>query len=164
MVITMKKPFERRLINAFMKKGKYVKAERIYFTVLNRLTSIGIVNPYKFLRETLVKMTPVMGVVKKKRGAKELVYPKYLEPRIGEKFAIQWLLKKIAKQKGSELINEIVAEFLKASKNQGEVVKEKWALYREVRYAVSFLRYTSKKRNFTFVERKLKSTKRNKWY
>jgi ribosomal protein S7 len=145
-----------------MKKGNYVKAEKIYFTILNRLTSIGIGNPYKFLRETLVKMTPIMGVIKKKRGAKELIYPKYLEPRIGEKFAIQWLLKKIEKQKGAELINEIVDEFIKASKNQGEVMKEKWALYKEVRYAVSLHRYRRKK--FTFVEKKLRSTQRRKWY
>ncbi|KAM9967927.1 hypothetical protein ACTFIW_000848 [Dictyostelium discoideum] len=120
-----------QLINAFMQKGKYIKAEKIYFTVLNRLTTLGIVNPYKFVRETVIKMTPIMGVVKKKRGVKEFVYPKYLEPRIGEKFAIQWLVKQIEKQKGADIISSIIEEFLKASKQQGEVIKEKWALYKE---------------------------------
>ncbi|KAK5574370.1 hypothetical protein RB653_003307 (mitochondrion) [Dictyostelium firmibasis] len=162
MVINFPKTFERRLINAFMRKGKYIKAEKIYFTVLNRLTTLGILNPYKFVRETLVKMTPIMGVVKKKRGVKEFVYPKYLEPRLGEKFAIQWLVKKLDKQKGAALINSIVEEFLKASKKQGDVIKEKWALYKEVRYALSFNKHKRKK--LTFVERKLRSTKRRKWY
>ncbi|KAM9967935.1 hypothetical protein ACTFIW_003074 [Dictyostelium discoideum] len=59
----------------------------------------------------------------KKRGVKELIYPKYLEPEMGEKLAIKWLKK--------------LDEFVKASKDQGEVVKEKWALYKEVRYAIS---------------------------
>ncbi|KAN0031112.1 hypothetical protein ACTA71_012608, partial [Dictyostelium dimigraforme] len=114
-----------------------MKAEKIYFTVLNRLTTLGILNPYKFVLETLIKMTPIMGVVKKKRGVKEFIYPKYLEPKLGEKYAIHWLLKKLKNQKGEALINSIVEEFLKASKNQGDVIKEKWELYKEVRYALS---------------------------
>jgi ribosomal protein S7 len=162
MVVTIKKPFERRLINAFMKKGNYIKAEKIYFTVLNKLTNMGIRNPYIFIRETVIKMTPIMGIIRKKRGAKELIYPKYLEPSLGEKFAIQWLFKNLKKQKGAELINGIVDEFIKASKNQGEVIKEKWALYKEVRYAVSL--HKMKKRRFTFVEKKQRSTQRKKWY
>ncbi|KAN0027362.1 hypothetical protein ACTFIU_000691 [Dictyostelium citrinum] len=151
MVNTFDKTFEKRLINAFMRKGNYIKAERIYFTVLNRLTTLGIQNPYKFLRETLIKMTPIMGVVKKKRGVKEKIYPKYLEPRMGEKYAIKWLLKKLEKSKGDLLINNIVDEFLKASKDQGEVLKEKWALYKEVRYALSFNK--AKKKKVSFIER-----------
>ncbi|KAN0004755.1 hypothetical protein ACTFIU_001997 [Dictyostelium citrinum] len=116
MVNTFDKTFEKRLINAFMRKGNYIKAERIYFTVLNRLTTLGIQNPYKFLRETLIKMTPIMGV-----------------------------------SKGDLLINNIVDEFLKASKDQGEVLKEKWALYKEVRYALSFNK--AKKKKVSFIER-----------
>nr|YP_492624.1 ribosomal protein S7 [Dictyostelium citrinum]Q2LCR8.1 RecName: Full=Small ribosomal subunit protein uS7m; AltName: Full=Ribosomal protein S7, mitochondrial; Short=MRP-S7; Short=S7mt [Dictyostelium citrinum]ABC60375.1 ribosomal protein S7 [Dictyostelium citrinum] len=162
MVNTFDKTFEKRLINAFMRKGNYIKAERIYFTVLNRLTTLGIQNPYKFLRETLIKMTPIMGVVKKKRGVKEKIYPKYLEPRMGEKYAIKWLLKKLEKSKGDLLINNIVDEFLKASKDQGEVLKEKWALYKEVRYALSFNK--AKKKKVSFIESKIKATKRRKWY
>nr|YP_010191897.1 ribosomal protein S7 [Dictyostelium intermedium]DAZ85359.1 TPA_asm: ribosomal protein S7 [Dictyostelium intermedium] len=161
MRITAQKPFEKRLINAFMQKGKYIKAEKIYFTVLNRLTTLGIVNPYKFVRETVIKMTPIMGVVKKKRGVKEFVYPKYLEPRIGEKFAIQWLVKQIEKQKGADIISSIIEEFLKASKQQGEVIKEKWALYKEVRYALSLNRY---KKKIYICRKKLRATQRRKWY
>ncbi|NP_050090.1 ribosomal protein S7 (mitochondrion) [Dictyostelium discoideum] len=162
MIIKVQKTFEKRLINAFMRKGNYIKAEKIYLKVVNRLSTIGIKNSYQFIRETLLKMTPIMGVVKKKRGVKELIYPKYLEPEMGEKLAIKWLKKTVAKFKGELLIENIVEEFVKASKDQGEVVKEKWALYKEVRYAISC--NTRKGHHKSFVEQKLKATQRRKWY
>lgn len=100
MVILVKKSFERRLINAFMKKGKFVKAEKIYFTVLNRLTSLGIVNPYKFLRETVVKMTPVMGVVKKKERGKRISLSKIFGTKNWGKVCYSMVIKKDSKTKG----------------------------------------------------------------
>ncbi|KAM9977929.1 hypothetical protein ACTFIY_002715, partial [Dictyostelium cf. discoideum] len=134
----LQKTFEKRLINAFMRKGNYIKAENIYLKVVNRLSTLGIKNSYHFIRETLLKMTPIMGVVKKKRGVKELIYPKYLEPEMGEKLAIKWLKKTVAKFKGDLLIENIVEEFVKASKDQGEVVKEKWALYKEKKMVLNW--------------------------
>ncbi|KAM9977953.1 hypothetical protein ACTFIY_004504, partial [Dictyostelium cf. discoideum] len=58
----LQKTFEKRLINAFMRKGNYIKAENIYLKVVNRLSTLGIKNSYHFIRETLLKMTPIMGV------------------------------------------------------------------------------------------------------
>ncbi|KAN0030086.1 hypothetical protein ACTFIV_003186, partial [Dictyostelium citrinum] len=57
---------------------------------------------------------------------------------MGEKYAIKWLLKKLEKSKGELLINNIVDEFLKASKDQGEVLKEKWALYKEKKMVLNW--------------------------
>jgi len=155
-----KKKFETRFINALMKEGKYLKAEKIYYTILNKLKTDGIKKPYSFLRKAFINMTPVMGVVVKKRGAREFYFPKYLDQRLGDKYAIKWLIKKIGQEKSDQLILKIQKELIKAYKNQGDIVKEKWELYKSVRFAVSLYKKKSKKSMFQNL---LKKRKRRKW-
>nr|YP_209582.1 ribosomal protein S7 [Heterostelium pallidum]AAU00597.1 ribosomal protein S7 [Heterostelium pallidum] len=139
------KTFEQRFLNMLMKKGKYIKAERLYMDIIITLKESGIKNVYKYVRKAIYNMTPIMGVrVKKIKGA-ELIKPVFLNAQKAEKYAIKWLLKVVERKKLSNFANKIVEELKNAYNNKGAIMKEKWELYKQVRYATTFCRKTRRK-------------------
>nr|ABX45166.1 ribosomal protein S7 [Heterostelium pallidum] len=139
------KTFEQRFLNMLMKRGKYIKAERLYMDIIILLKESGIQNVYKYVRKAIYNMTPIMGVqVKKIKGA-ELIKPIFLNPQKAEKYAMQWLLKVVERKKLSGFANKVVEELKNAYNNKGAIMKEKWELYKQVRYATTFCRKTRRK-------------------
>eukprot|EP01133_Synstelium_polycarpum_P000006 gene6-9_t len=101
------KTFEQRFLNMLMKKGKYIKAEKIYIGIIIKLKELGIKNVYKYVRKSIYNMTPIMGIKVMKKKSKEEVKPAFLSPKNAEKYAMNWLLETVSSKKITNFVNKI---------------------------------------------------------
>lgn len=118
----------RKFINHLMKKGKKLKAEKIFFRSLQILQEKEKKNAFSFFLKALQNSIPIVEVRSIRRGGASYQIPVPLYEDRAISLAMKWILES-AKKKGKSTEVSLSQTLLDASKNIGECIKKKEALH-----------------------------------
>lgn len=116
-----------KLINYVMKDGKKTIAEKIVYTVLERIKNEGK-NPLKVLSQAIINCAPNFEVRPRRLGGASYLVPMEVRPERKLFLALNWIIDAAKARSSKEyktFIDKLYAELIDASNNQGQAVAKK---------------------------------------
>nr|AHA12723.1 ribosomal protein S7 [Orchidantha fimbriata] len=122
--------YRNRLVNMFLnrilKHGKKSVAYKIIYEAMKDIQQTKEKNPLSVLREAVRRVTPTLGVKKKRvRGLTRQVPVEIRSTQIKKVLAIRWLLWASRKRSGQKMAFKLSAELIAATKGKGKAIRKK---------------------------------------
>lgn len=116
------------------RKGKKVRVHNCFKKALmehlkdkNMLTNIN-----NKIEKTAELLTPYIGVTVKRKGRKNILYPKYLNERQGLFLFTNWLLKSVKEKSNRNFYKNLLNEITSTLSETGTAINKKKSLYNQV--------------------------------
>jgi small subunit ribosomal protein S7 len=130
-----------KFVNAMMMSGKKSLAERIFFEsmrLVEEKTGQPAMNVFK---QALNNVKPVLEVKSRRVGGATYQVPVEVRPERRNALAMKWLVM-YARQRGDKNMAErLAAEFIAASRNEGNAIKKKEDTHRMAEANKAFAHY-----------------------
>ena len=114
-----------KLINQVMLDGKKSIAQKIVYSVLERLGKETKQDPIEAFDKLLRNVIPAMEVKSRRVGGSTYQVPVEVKSERGLALAMRWLIANSRSKKGISMVNGLFAELLDAYNNIGSSVKKK---------------------------------------
>ncbi|MFH0913827.1 MAG: 30S ribosomal protein S7 [Chloroflexota bacterium] len=113
------------LINKMMLRGQKATSEKIVYGALRNVEQKAGQTPLSVLEMAIKKATPLLQVKPRRVGGATYQVPVEVEPGRGRSLAIRWLVKSARARGGKSMQDNLAAEILDASQDQGATVKKR---------------------------------------
>ncbi|MCP4049754.1 MAG: 30S ribosomal protein S7 [bacterium] len=114
-----------KFINKVMLKGKKSLAERIVYTVLDRLSEKTKEPATEAFEKAIKNITPLMEVKSRRVGGSTYQVPVEVRPVRGRSLALRWLINNTRNRSGKSMVDKLSAELLDAYNKTGSTMKKR---------------------------------------
>jgi len=121
-----------KFINHVMKHGKKSIARKIVYEALQRAEQLTQKQPMQLFAQALKNAAPSMEVKTKRVGGANYQVPTPIKNERKKFLAMKWILEGARQRKGKSMVEKLAAEIIDAAQNQGNAIKKKETMHRQV--------------------------------
>ena len=114
-----------KFINFIMYDGKKTTAEKIIYTILEKISKEMKVEATKFFHDVLNNVKPRVEVRSRRVGGATYQVPVEVKVDRSQALAIRWIIDAARKRSGKNMEIKLYQEFLDAHQNKGGAVKKR---------------------------------------
>ena len=114
-----------KFVNIIMLDGKKTKAEKILYTILNKISQEKKTDAIKFFHDVLNNVKPRVQVSSRRVGGATYQVPMEVKVDRSQALAIRWIIDAARKRGGKNMEMKLYQEFLDAHQNKGGAVKKR---------------------------------------
>ena len=114
-----------KFINIIMLHGKKTIAEKILYSILERISKEKKIDPNKFFHDVLNNVKPRVEVRSRRVGGATYQVPSEVKVDRSQALAIRWIIDAARKRRGKNMKMKLYQEFLDAHENKGGAVKKR---------------------------------------
>ena len=114
-----------KFINVVMLDGKKTTAEKIIYTILDKISKEKKVDANKFFHDVLSNVKPRVEVRSRRVGGATYQIPMEVKVDRSQALAIRWIIEAARKRGGKNMKMKLYQEFLDAHENKGGAVKKR---------------------------------------
>ncbi len=142
-----KSPRVSQFVNYVMERGKKNVAERIVYSVMDKLATETKQNPLEVFETAIRNTGPTVEVRSRRVGGANYQVPHEVRPERRTSLALRWMIGAARSKKGAPMAKKLYDEVLAASQNQGEAVKKRENVHKmaEANRAFAHFAWTSRK-------------------
>ena len=114
-----------KFVNVIMLDGKKTIAEKILYSILERISKEKKIEPNKFFYDVLNNVKPRVEVRSRRVGGATYQVPMEVKVDRSQTLAIRWIIDAARKRRGKNMKMKLYQEFLDAHENKGGAVKKR---------------------------------------
>ena len=114
-----------KFINIIMLDGKKAIAEKILYSILDKISKEKKIDANKFFYDVLNNVKPRVEVRSRRVGGATYQVPMEVKVDRSQALAIRWIVDAARKRSGKNMKNKLYQEFLDAFDNKGGAVKKR---------------------------------------
>ena len=114
-----------KFINVIMLDGRKTIAEKILYSILEKISKEKKVDAMKFFHDVLVNVKPRVEVRSRRVGGATYQVPMEVKLDRAQALAIRWIIEAARKRGGKDMRSKLYQEFLDAHQNKGGAVKKR---------------------------------------
>ena len=114
-----------KFVNVIMLDGKKTIAEKILYSILERISKEKKIEPNKFFYDVLNNVKPRVEVRSRRVGGATYQIPMEVKVDRSQALAIRWIIEAARKRGGKNMKMKLYQEFLDAHENKGGAVKKR---------------------------------------
>ena len=114
-----------KFINVVMLDGKKTTAEKIIYTILDKISKEKKMDAIKFFYDVLDNVKPRVEVRSRRVGGATYQVPMEVKIDRSQALAIRWIIDAARKRGGKNMKMKLYQEFLDAHENKGGAVKKR---------------------------------------
>ena len=114
-----------RFVNNLMWGGKKSTAYEIFYTAIDRVSSISGDNGYEIWKRALNNVTPSVEVRSRRIGGATFQIPSEVRPDRKISLSIKWMVRYSRERNGKTMADKLANEIIAASKGEGAAFKKK---------------------------------------
>ena len=114
-----------KFINVVMLDGKKTTAEKIIYTILDKISKEKKMDAIKFFYDVLDNVKPRVEVRSRRVGGATYQIPMEVKVDRSQALAIRWIIDAARKRSGKNMKMKLYQEFLDAHQNKGGAVKKR---------------------------------------
>ena len=114
-----------KFVNVVMLHGKKNIAEKILYSILERISKEKKIDPNKFFYDVLNNVKPRVEVRSRRVGGATYQVPMEVKVDRSQALAIRWIIAAARKRGGKNMKMKLYQEFLDAHDNKGGAVKKR---------------------------------------
>ena len=114
-----------KFVNVIMLDGKKNIAEKILYSVLDKISKEKKIDANKFFHDVLNNVKPRVEVRSRRVGGATYKVPKEVKVDRSQALAIRWIIDAARKSGGKNMQMKLYQEFLDAHENKGGAVKKR---------------------------------------
>ena len=119
-----------KFINVVMLDGKKTTAEKIIYTILDKISKEKKIDAIKFFHDVLNNVKPRVEVRSRRVGGATYQIPMEVKVDRSQALAIRWIIDAARKRSGKNMKMKLYQEFLDAHENKGGAVKKREDIHR----------------------------------
>ena len=117
-----------KFVNVVMLDGKKTTAEKILYSILEKISKEKKVDAIKFFHDVLSNVKPRVEVRSRRVGGATYQVPMEVKVDRSQALAIRWIIDAARKRGGKNMKMKLYQEFLDAHDNKGGAVKKRLSL------------------------------------
>ena len=114
-----------KFVNVIMLDGKKTRAEKIIYTILDKISKEKKIDAIKFFHDVLNNVKPRVEVRSRRVGGATYQIPMEVKVDRSQALAIRWIIDAARKRSGKNMKMKLYQEFLDAHQNKGGAVKKR---------------------------------------
>ena len=114
-----------KFVNIIMLDGKKTTAEKIFYSILDKISKEKKVDAIKFFYDVLDNVKPRVEVRSRRVGGATYQIPMEVKVDRSQALAIRWIIDAARKRSGKNMKMKLYQEFLDAHQNKGGAVKKR---------------------------------------
>ena len=114
-----------KFVNVIMLDGKKTRAEKIIYTILDKISKEKKIDAIKFFHEVLNNVKPRVEVRSRRVGGATYQVPMEVKVDRSQALAIRWIIDAARRRGGKNMEMKLYQEFLDAHQNKGGAVKKR---------------------------------------
>ena len=114
-----------KFVNVIMLDGKKTRAEKIIYTILDKISKEKKIDAIKFFHDVLNNVKPRVEVRSRRVGGATYQVPMEVKVDRSQALAIRWIIDAARKRGGKNMQMKLYQEFLDAHQNKGGPVKKR---------------------------------------
>ena len=114
-----------KFVNVVMLDGKKTTAEKILYSILEKISKEKKVDAIKFFHDVLSNVKPRVEVRSRRVGGATYQVPMEVKVDRSQALAIRWIIDAARKRGGKNMKMKLYQEFLDAHENKGGAVKKR---------------------------------------
>ena len=114
-----------KFVNVIMLDGKKTRAEKIIYTILDKISKEKKIDAIKFFHDVLNNVKPRVEVRSRRVGGATYQVPMEVKVDRSQALAIRWIIDAARKRGGKNMQMKLYHEFLDAHENKGGAVKKR---------------------------------------
>ena len=114
-----------KFVNVIMLDGKKTRAEKIIYTILDKISKEKKIDAIKFFHDGLNNVKPRVEVRSRRVGGATYQVPMEVKVDRSQALAIRWIIDAARRRGGKNMEMKLYQEFLDAHQNKGGAVKKR---------------------------------------
>ena len=114
-----------KFVNVIMLDGKKTRAEKIIYTILDKISKEKKIDAIKFFHDVLNNVKPRVEVRSRRVGGATYQVPLEVKVDRSQALAIRWIIDAARRRGGKNMEMKLYQEFLDAHQNKGGAVKKR---------------------------------------
>ena len=114
-----------KFVNVVMLDGKKTIAEKILYSILDKISKEKKMDAIKFFHDVLSNVKPRVEVRSRRVGGATYQVPMEVKTDRSQALAIRWIIDAARKRGGKDMKKKLYQEFLDAHQNKGGAVKKR---------------------------------------
>ena len=114
-----------KFVNVVMLDGKKTTAEKIIYTILEKISKEMKVEATKFFHDVLNNVKPRVEVRSRRVGGATYQVPVEVKTKRSQTLALRWLLEATRKRKNKSMSEKLFNELMDASQRKGSAIKKR---------------------------------------
>ena len=114
-----------KFVNVVMLDGKKTTAEKIFYSILDKISKEKKVHAINFFYDVLDNVKPRVEVRSRRVGGATYQIPMEVKVDRSQALAIRWIIDAARKRSGKNMKMKLYQEFLDAHQNKGGAVKKR---------------------------------------
>ena len=114
-----------KFVNVIMLDGKKTRAEKIIYTILDKISKEKKIDAIKFFHDVLNNVKPRVEVRSRRVGGATYQVPMEVKVDRSQALAIRWIIDAARRRGGKNMEMKLYQEFLDAHENKGGAVKKR---------------------------------------
>ena len=114
-----------KFVNVIMLDGKKTRAEKIIYSILDKISKEKKIDAIKFFHEVLNNVKPRVEVRSRRVGGATYQVPMEVKVDRSQALAIRWIIDAARRRGGKNMEMKLYQEFLDAHQNKGGAVKKR---------------------------------------
>ena len=114
-----------KFVNIIMLDGKKTTAEKIFYSILDKISKEKKMDAIKFFYDVLDNVKPRVEVRSRRVGGATYQIPMEVKVDRSQALAIRWIIDAARKRSGKNMKMKLYQEFLDAHQNKGGAVKKR---------------------------------------
>ena len=114
-----------KFVNVIMLDGKKTRAEKIIYTILDKISKEKKMDAIKFFYDVLDNVKPRVEVRSRRVGGATYQVPMEVKVDRSQALAIRWIIDAARRRGGKNMEMKLYQEFLDAHQNKGGAVKKR---------------------------------------
>ena len=114
-----------KFVNVVMLDGKKTTAEKIFYSILDKISKEKKMDAIKFFYDVLDNVKPRVEVRSRRVGGATYQIPMEVKVDRSQALAIRWIIDAARKRSGKNMKMKLYQEFLDAHQNKGGAVKKR---------------------------------------
>ena len=114
-----------KFLNIIMLDGKKTTAEKILYSILEKISKEKKMDAIKFFHDVLNNVKPRVEVRSRRVGGATYQVPIEVKSDRSQALAIRWIIDSARKRGGKNMTTKLYQEFLDAHQNKGGAVKKR---------------------------------------
>ena len=130
-----------KFLNVIMLDGKKTTAEKIFYSILDKISKEKKMDAIKFFYDVLDNVKPRVEVRSRRVGGATYQVPVEVKTRRAQTLALRWLLEASRKRKNKSMSDKIFNELMDASQKKGAAIKKREDTHRMAESNKAFAHY-----------------------
>ena len=114
-----------KFVNVIMLDGKKTRAEKIIYTILDKISKEKKIDAIKFFHDVLNNVKPRVEVRSRRVGGATYQVPVEVKSKRSQALALRWLIDASRKRKDKKMSDKIFNEIYDSYQNKGSAIKKK---------------------------------------